>query len=88
VRLAPLKQIAIQQVKLLTAGNRLLELPQGEKREWEPIKAAQNYWKVLKHRLKNEGSELVANCNQLKLGVSDGKSYLAAGSKNSPTSQH
>ena len=26
-----------------------------------------NYWKVLKHRLKKEGSELVTNCNQLKL---------------------
>ena len=25
---------------------------------------ANNYWKVLKHRLKNEGSELVTNCNQ------------------------
>jgi hypothetical protein len=24
-----------------------------------------NYWKVLKHRLKKEGSELVTNCNQL-----------------------
>lgn len=26
-----------------------------------------NYWKVLKHRLVKEGSELVTNCNQLKL---------------------
>ena len=25
-----------------------------------------NYWKVLKHRLTKEGSELVTNCNQLK----------------------
>lgn len=25
-----------------------------------------NYWKVLKNRLKKEGSELVTNCNQLK----------------------
>jgi len=35
-----------------------------------------NYWKVLKHRLKEEGSELVTNCNQLKLISSDGKKYL------------
>jgi hypothetical protein len=26
-----------------------------------------NYWKVLKHRLTKEGSELVTNCNQLKM---------------------
>ena len=26
-----------------------------------------NYWKVLKHRLSKEGSELVTNCNQLKM---------------------
>lgn len=26
-----------------------------------------NYWKVLKHRLAKEGSELVTNCNQLKM---------------------
>ena len=35
-----------------------------------------NYWKVLKHRLKKEGSESVTNCNQLKLESSDGKKYL------------
>jgi len=34
-----------------------------------------NYWKVLKHRLTKEGSELVTNCNQLKLMSSDGKYY-------------
>ena len=39
-------------------------------------KAAQNYWKVLKHRLNKEGSQLVTNCNQLKLPAADGKSYL------------
>ena len=34
-----------------------------------------NYWKVLKHRLKAEGSEVVTKCNQLKLLASDGKYY-------------
>lgn len=37
---------------------------------------AKNYWKVLKHRLLKEGSELVTNCNQLKLvSPKDGKKY-------------
>ena len=36
---------------------------------------SRNYWKVLKHRLKKEGSELVTNCNQLKMLASDGKMY-------------
>ena len=34
-----------------------------------------NYWKVVKHRLKQEGNESVTNCNQLKLKSSDGKYY-------------
>nr|WP_315149761.1 Bro-N domain-containing protein [uncultured Flavobacterium sp.] len=34
-----------------------------------------NYWKVLKNRLKKEGSQLVTNCNQLKMVSSDGKYY-------------
>jgi hypothetical protein len=34
-----------------------------------------NYWKVLKHRLSKEGSQLVTNCNQLKLQSTDGKYY-------------
>ena len=38
---------------------------------------ARNYWKVLKNRLKQEGSQLVTNCNQLKLrSPKDGKRYL------------
>ena len=35
-----------------------------------------NYWKVLKHRLNQEGSEVVTKCNQLKMQSSDGKYYL------------
>jgi prophage antirepressor-like protein len=38
-------------------------------------KDARTYWKVLKHRLSKEGSEVVTNCNQLKLPASDGKYY-------------
>ena len=35
-----------------------------------------NYWKVLKNRLLNEGNESVTNCNQLKLkSPKDGKRY-------------
>ncbi len=34
-----------------------------------------NYWKVVKHRLKQEGNKSVTNCNQLKLKSSDGKYY-------------
>ena len=35
-----------------------------------------NYWKVLKNRLKKEGNELVTICNQLKMPSADGKKYL------------
>lgn len=34
---------------------------------------ARNYWKVLKTRLKSEGSEVVTKCNRLKLQAADGK---------------
>src|SRR3989338_1914625 len=40
------------------------------------FQAARNYWKVLKNRLVNEGSESVTKCNRLKLEASDGKKYL------------
>jgi len=35
-----------------------------------------NYWKWLKNKLKEEGSELVSFTNQLKLEAADGKKYL------------
>ena len=34
-----------------------------------------DYWKVLKHRLSKEGSELVTSCNQLKMQAADKKYY-------------
>ncbi len=34
---------------------------------------ARNYWKVLKNRLAKEGSQVVTNCNRLKLLAEDGK---------------
>ena len=39
------------------------------------FQGARNYWKVLKHRLRDEGNESVTNCNQLKMLASDGKYY-------------
>ncbi len=59
----------------------------GEKEEWyfsvidivqvlteQPnFQLARNYWKVLKNRLKAEGSETVTKCNQLKMIAEDGK---------------
>ncbi len=37
---------------------------------------ASTYWKVLKNRLNAEGSQVVTNCNQLKLIAEDGKQRL------------
>jgi len=37
---------------------------------------AGTYWRVMKKRLKEEGSEIVTNCNGLKLRATDGKGYL------------
>lgn len=37
---------------------------------------SRSYWKVLKNRLKKEGSEVVTKCNQLKMQAADGKYYL------------
>ncbi|NDH67434.1 MAG: hypothetical protein EBY22_05910 [Gammaproteobacteria bacterium] len=37
---------------------------------------ARKYWNKLKERLKNEGSETVTNCHQLKMAAKDGKLRL------------
>lgn len=39
-------------------------------------KKAQSYWTTLKNRLKEEGSEVVTKCDQLKMQAADGKFYL------------
>ena len=41
--------------------------------EQTDYQVARNYWKVLKSRLKKEGSEVVTKCNRLKLFAEDGK---------------
>lgn len=40
------------------------------------VRKAGTYWKVLKNRLSKEGSQVVTNCNQLKLPAEDGKERL------------
>ncbi len=37
------------------------------------FQSARNYWKVLKNRLKKEGSEVVTKCNRLRMEAVDGK---------------
>lgn len=44
--------------------------------EQEDYKKTRNYWKYLKTKLKNEGSEVVSATNQLKLLAPDGKHRL------------
>jgi len=43
--------------------------------EQTDFKKAKSYWTTLKNRLKDEGSELVTKCDQLKLRSADGKFY-------------
>lgn len=44
--------------------------------EQKDYKKAQSYWTTLKSRLKKEGSEVVTNCDKLKLIAKDGKKYF------------
>lgn len=41
--------------------------------EQQDYKKAKTYWTTLKNRLKNEGSEVVTNCDHLKMLAQDGK---------------
>jgi len=41
--------------------------------EQKDFKKAKSYWTTLKNRLKNEGSEVVTKCDQLKMLAQDGK---------------
>ena len=43
--------------------------------EQDDYKKAKSYWTTLKSRLKKEGSELVTNCDQLKMKARDWKYY-------------
>ena len=42
----------------------------------DDYQTARKYWNKLKERLKNEGSQSVTNCHQLKMEAADGKKYL------------
>lgn len=43
---------------------------------------SRSYWKVLKNRLKKEGSEVVTKCNQLKMQASDGNNFKSLKNEN------
>jgi DNA-damage-inducible protein D len=43
--------------------------------EEKDYKKAKSYWSTLKARLKKEGSEVLTNCDQLKMKAQDGKFY-------------
>ena len=42
---------------------------------------ARKYWNKLKQRLREEGSQLVTNCHQLKMTAEDGKQRLEMGTR-------
>ena len=44
--------------------------------EQKDYKKAKSYWTTLKNRLKQEGSQTVTNCDQLKMIAQDGKMRL------------
>ena len=72
------RRIKLEKEIKLFEGNQIRSVWNNEKEEWyfsvvdivgvlSESENSNNYWKVLKKRLKSEGSELVTYCNQLKL---------------------
>ncbi len=49
----------------------------------QDYQAARNYWKVLKNRLRKEGSQTVTKCNRLKLVAEDGSLIFLGGGTDS-----
>ena len=83
-----MKEIKFEIITNLFENNEIKSIWDSKKEEYyfsviDVIKAltnndhqkARNYWKWLKHKLKNEGSELVSTTNQLKMKSNDGKYY-------------
>lgn len=79
-------QEKLKTISKLFEGNEIRSIWDSEKEEYyfsvvDVIRALtdstnpRHYWVVLKSRLKSEGSELVTNCDQLKLKSKDGKYY-------------
>ena len=81
------RKISLDNKIKLFEGNEIRSIWDNEKEEWyfsvvdvvgvlTESENPNNYWKVLKKRLKDEGSESVTYCNQLKMkSPKDGKMY-------------
>jgi len=85
------KQIIVKGIEIVTFQSKKIRRHWDEKKErWyfsvidiiqvlidqSNFQLARNYWKVLKNRLNKEGSEVVTNCNRLKMIADDGKLRL------------
>jgi len=80
-------EMSEEQALAVFEGYRIRRIYDGEKERWffsvvdiiaalvqQPDhQTARNYWKVLKNRLKKEGSQPVTFCNRLKMIAEDGK---------------
>ncbi|MDX9705853.1 MAG: BRO family protein, partial [Weeksellaceae bacterium] len=78
------KQISLFQ------GNKIRKMWDEEKEKWYfsvvdvvaalinqlEHKKAKSYWSTLKNRLNSEGSEVVTNCDHLRMKAMDGKYYM------------